>query len=99
MSSKRFSSVACIDIGPLLPNTIATTEPIRRNLTRARHSVDQLRRILDKISVSLKELESSDELENFEVQDLLSQFNQAEALASNVLKKRDDTANSVIGKV
>jgi hypothetical protein len=98
MTSKQFSSVARIDIGPLLPKTIATTEPIRRNLTRARRSVDQLRRILDKISVSLKELESRDELENFEIQDLMGQFNEAEALASKVLKKRDDTANSVIGK-
>jgi hypothetical protein len=28
----------------------------------------------------------------------MGQFNEAEALASKVLKKRDDTANSVIGK-
>lgn len=42
---------------------------------------------------------SEDKLGNFEIQDLMSQYNQAEALASNISKKRDDTSNSVIGKI
>ena len=36
---------------------------------------------------------------NFEIQRLMSAFNQAETLASSVLKKRDDTANAVIQKI
>jgi hypothetical protein len=35
---------------------------------------------------------------NFEIQDWMSQYNQAQHLASRVLKNRDDTANSIIGK-
>ncbi|MEM9046509.1 MAG: hypothetical protein AAGC81_17640 [Pseudomonadota bacterium] len=42
---------------------------------------------------------SQDKLGNFEIQDLMSRFNQAESTASSVQKKTDDTANSVIGKV
>ena len=29
----------------------------------------------------------------------MSAYNQAETLASSVLKKRDDTANAIIGKI
>ena len=46
-----------------------------------------------------KGLESQDKLGNFEIQRLMSSFNQAETLASSVMKKRDDTANAVIGKI
>ena len=42
---------------------------------------------------------AEDRLGNFEIQDLMSRFNQAETLASSVQKKRDDTANAVIGKI
>ena len=48
---------------------------------------------------TLEDLESQDKLGNFEIQDLMSRFNQAETLASSVLKKQDDTKNAVIGKV
>jgi hypothetical protein len=58
--------------------------------------VDTARNRLDDKS---KALEGEDKLGNFEIQDLMSQYNQAEQLASNVLKKRDDTSNAIIGKV
>jgi hypothetical protein len=58
--------------------------------------IDSLRNRLDDKS---KNLEGEDKLGNFEIQDLMSQYNQAEQLASNVLKKRDDTSNAIIGKV
>ena len=48
---------------------------------------------------AIKDLEAEDKLGNFEIQDLISTYNQAETLASSVLKKRDDTANAVVGKV
>lgn len=53
----------------------------------------------DAFSSALEDLETADKLGNFEIQDLMSRFNQAETLASSVLKKKDDTASSVIGKV
>lgn len=47
----------------------------------------------------LKSLEGQDKLGNFEIQALMSAYNQAETLASSVRKKQDDTSSSVIGKI
>ena len=47
----------------------------------------------------LEDLDVEDKLGNLELQDLMARFNQAETLASSVIKKTDDTANAVIGKV
>jgi hypothetical protein len=46
-----------------------------------------------------KGLENHDKLGNFEIQDLMSRYNQAETLASSVLKKLNDTNSAVIGKI
>ena len=46
-----------------------------------------------------KDLESQDKLGNFQVQDLMSQYNQSQALSSNIQKKRDDTNRDLIGKI
>jgi len=46
-----------------------------------------------------KSLESQDKLGNFEIQTLMSSFNQASGLASSVQKKADEAASSVIGKI
>lgn len=75
------------------------TDSIRRNLSGARRSVEQLRQSLEKLSDKLKELESQDKLGNFEIQNLMSAFNQADSLASSILKKRDETACSIVHKV
>ena len=50
-------------------------------------------------TANIKDLEAEDRLGNFEIQDLMSRFNQAETMASSVQKKQDDTANAVIGKI
>jgi hypothetical protein len=42
---------------------------------------------------------NQDKLGNFEIQALMSDFNQAQTLASSILKKRDDTGNAVIQKI
>ncbi|MCC7383655.1 MAG: hypothetical protein IT384_17575 [Deltaproteobacteria bacterium] len=55
--------------------------------------------IKNRFQDAIKDLEAQDKLGNFEIQDLMSTYNQAETLASSVLKKRDDTSNAVIGKV
>ena len=55
--------------------------------------------IKNRFQDAIKDLEAEDKLGNFEIQDLMSTYNQAETLASSVLKKRDDTANAVVGKV
>ena len=58
--------------------------------------IDGLKKELEN---AMKDLEALDRLGNFEIQRLMSQYNQSEQLASSVQKKKDDTANAVIGKV
>ena len=45
------------------------------------------------------DLEAGDRMGNFEIQRLMSQYNQSEQLASSVQKKKDDTNNAIIGKI
>jgi hypothetical protein len=59
-------------------------------------TVDELRKKFDNMT---KDLEAQDRMGNFEIQRLMSTYNQAETLASSVKKKADDTANSTIGKI
>ena len=40
-----------------------------------------------------------DKLGNFEIQRLMSSYNEASTLASSVQKKANDTANAIIGKI
>jgi hypothetical protein len=42
---------------------------------------------------------NQDKLGNFQIQTLMSDFNQAQTLASSILKKKDDTENAVIQKI
>ncbi len=55
--------------------------------------------IKNRLQNTLADLESQDKLSNFEIQDLMSSYNQNETLASSVMKKSDDTANAIIGKI
>ncbi|MFN0169734.1 MAG: hypothetical protein ACKV22_25205 [Bryobacteraceae bacterium] len=52
-----------------------------------------------KLDSKMKDLEARDKMGNFEIQRLMSQYNQAETLASSVRKKTDDTTNAVVGKI
>lgn len=47
----------------------------------------------------LKELESRDRLDNFEIQDLMSSYNQAETLASKLLRGQNHVNTSIIGAI
>lgn len=90
---------ARVDIGQLLPPSVPMNAALRKQLTSTRRSIDRFARHLAGLSKKIESLEGEGKLENFEIQDLMAGFNEAERLASNVLKKRDDTANAVIGKV
>ena len=58
--------------------------------------IEELRRKLDQAQ---KEAQSEDKLGNFEIQRLMSSFNEAQTLASSILKKASDTNTGVIGKI
>jgi hypothetical protein len=66
---------------------------------RQKDNEDKIGTLRKRLEDKGKDLEGADKLGNFEIQDLMSQYNQAEQLASNVLKKKDDTSNAIIGKV
>lgn len=59
-------------------------------------TVDRLTGIYDD---GLEDLAAQDDLGNFEIQDLMSSFNQAETLASSLRKKLDDASSAVVAKV
>ncbi|HEV8583964.1 MAG TPA: hypothetical protein VGT02_03235 [Methylomirabilota bacterium] len=58
--------------------------------------VESIRKALD---AAMKDLEAQDRMGNFEIQRLMSAFNQAETLASNVQKKMDDTISGQQQKI
>lgn len=47
----------------------------------------------------LSDLDNENKLSNFEVQDLMARYNQAESIASSLRKKLDDTENGQIQKI
>lgn len=58
-----------------------------------------LESIKSKFNNSMKDMESQDKLGNVEINMIMSNYNDNETLANSVLKKRDDTANSIINKI
>lgn len=63
---------------------------------RNQKAVDRLRAAFKD---AIKDLESDDKMGNFEIQDLMSRFNQAQTLGSKVQKKKDDTEAYVISNI
>jgi hypothetical protein len=59
-------------------------------------TIEGIRSQLDK---AMKGLEAKDRMGNFEIQRLMSAFNQAETLSSNVQKKLDDTISGQQQKI
>jgi len=59
-------------------------------------STDSVKARLDN---SMKGLEAQDRMGNFEIQRMMSAFNQAETLSSNVQKKMDDTVSGMTRKI
>jgi len=47
----------------------------------------------------LRSFGSQGGLSTFQINDLMSTYNQAETLAASTQKKRDDTTSSIIGKI
>ena len=62
----------------------------------AESAADVLRK---KLQQAMKQLESGNKMSNFEIQRLMSEFNQAETLSSQSQKKREETKNAVVSKI
>lgn len=59
----------------------------------------QFEKLTAGLDAAAKEIETRDRLGNFEIQRLMSAYNQAETLSSNVQKKQDDANSGVINKI
>jgi hypothetical protein len=71
------------------------TEYLRKQAA-AESAANDLRK---KLENAMKELEAKDRMGNFEIQRLMSQYNQAETLSSQIHKKIADTKNAVVSKL
>lgn len=58
--------------------------------------IDEIKNKLDSMT---NDLESQDKMGNFQIQDLMSQYNEAESLAASVEKNKDDSDQALIGKI
>lgn len=70
-----------------------------KQLKEADKTADRIEELRKRFNAEMKDLESKDRLGNFEIQDLMSTFNQAETLSSNVAKKLSDSRKAVINKL
>ncbi len=88
------------DIATLLRDrSVVMDDDIRRRMAESRAELVRLREYAVTLEARLKDLEAQDKLGNFEIQDLMSTYNQSETLASSILKKKDCVANSIISKI
>lgn len=78
---------------------VLVSNTIRSDFAECRKLVHKLRDYAELLEGTLADLEAHDKLGNFEIQRLMSAFNQAETLASNVLKKRDETADHLLKNI
>jgi predicted nuclease with TOPRIM domain len=70
-----------------------------KQLNAADATMNKIETLQKKFDDKMKDLEAKDKLGNFEIQDLMSQYNQSESTTSNVLKKLSDTKKYVINKI
>jgi ferritin-like metal-binding protein YciE len=99
LPAKQRRLVAKIEVTNLLPRFTKMTPELKKHLSDTEKNCAALQRVLDRFRKALKESGEKDKLANFEMADLLKRYSEAETLAASILKKRDDTANAVIGKI
>ena len=78
---------------------IEMDEDLRNQIRESRADVVRLREYAYAFDRLLKDLESQDKMGNFEIQQLMSNYNQAETLAKNIAEKAACVADSIIQKI
>ena|SRR5687767_1845417 len=68
-------------------------------VTLSKKTEDAMTRLKKQLESAMKDLESQDRMGNFEIQRLMSTYNQAETHSSDVRKKLEETKNGVISKL
>jgi hypothetical protein len=89
-----------INLTPIFKGiSVSVDAGLRTHFSDMRKTLNQLERVRKALEETMKELEDKDKLGNFEIQQLMSDYNQSETLASSVAKKLTDTLSCVIGKI
>ena len=96
---QRAKLVSLVDVTHLVRSPLVIDAEVKRHLADTQRLIGKLERHLVAFSQTLKDLEAEDKLGNFEIQTLMSAYNQAETLASAILKKRNETSQSIISKI
>jgi hypothetical protein len=94
-------SHAClIDVRVILrKKTIPLDDNIRQLLLDTKSAVRRLGEYATAFEDRLSSLAGDDSLDDFKIQDLMSEYNQAKTLACSILKKRDEAAAAIFAKV
>lgn len=99
MSGNKTGPRACIDVGALLPEVSEVDDEMRAQLSELLELSSALRTVVEEANGLIREFESRDRLENFEVQDLMSRYTEAQNLMSQVACKKDDLCAGQIQKI
>ena len=78
---------------------VKITTALRAELTNTRRLIHAVARYAMEFDARLAAIDGEDKLGNVEIQQLMSDYNTAESLASSIAKKRDCVADSIIAKV
>jgi hypothetical protein len=78
---------------------VKVTAALRNELANTRKLMRVVARYAREFDARLAALDGEDKLGNFEINQLMSDYNQAETLASSIAKKRDCIASSIISKI
>ena len=79
--------------------SIPVDRDLRAHFKQMRKSLAELERQQRIFEGVVEKLQSVEKLDNFEIQDLMSQYNQAEVLASEVSKKLEGAISCAIRKI
>ncbi len=78
---------------------VTISADLRHELANTRKLLRAVVRYAKAFDARLAALDGEDKLDNFAINQLMSDYNQAESLASSIAKKRDCVASSIIGKI
>ena len=89
-----------INLTPVFRNaSVSIDRGLREHLAQTREALDQLERVQKAFDDAVKDLEAQDKLRGFNIQTIMSEFNQMDTLASNVQRKVNETISCVIHKI
>jgi hypothetical protein len=89
-----------LNLTPVFRNaSVSIDRGLREHLAQTRKALDQLERVQKAFDDAVKDLEAQDKLRGFNIQTIISEFNQMDTLASNVRRKVNETISCVIHKI